>query len=179
MEAAVNNLEEAPKLMPGNVRYGGQNPPHPTPTRAMSLDSLHDKNANLDSKAHEYIPSRITRTTPKINEAAMQFVKTGPAVLYKSATEQIKKAEAVKAMRQHLIAEEADWQEVGISMWSSLFTNQGLLQGVPLGLPHGFFPLVVSVGAFMTCLMVESSQGILWNIFSKHNNSFSSVSKKS
>ncbi|XP_042203998.1 protein clarinet-like isoform X10 [Homarus americanus] len=105
--------------MPGNVRYGGQNPPHPTPTRAMSLDSLHDKNANLDSKAHEYIPSRITRTTPKINEAAMQFVKTGPAVLYKSATEQIKKAEAVKAMRQHLIAEEADWQEQPSSSSSS------------------------------------------------------------
>ncbi|XP_042203954.1 protein piccolo-like isoform X3 [Homarus americanus] len=104
--------------MPGNVRYGGQNPPHPTPTRAMSLDSLHDKNANLDSKAHEYIPSRITRTTPKINEAAMQFVKTGPAVLYKSATEQIKKAEAVKAMRQHLIAEEADWQE-NLDKWKS------------------------------------------------------------
>ncbi|XP_053633695.1 uncharacterized protein [Cherax quadricarinatus] len=118
--------------MPGNLRYGGQNSARPVPKRAMSLDSLHDKNASLDLKVHEYIPSRITRTSPKINESAMQFVKiqpnpshlfqrskTGPAVLYKSATEQIKKAEAVKAMRQHLIDEEADWQAQPSSSSSS------------------------------------------------------------
>ncbi|KAK8746332.1 hypothetical protein OTU49_017364 [Cherax quadricarinatus] len=104
--------------MPGNLRYGGQNSARPVPKRAMSLDSLHDKNASLDLKVHEYIPSRITRTSPKINESAMQFVKTGPAVLYKSATEQIKKAEAVKAMRQHLIDEEADWQ-ANLDKWKS------------------------------------------------------------
>ncbi|XP_071547507.1 uncharacterized protein smash isoform X4 [Panulirus ornatus] len=109
--------------MPGNVRYGGlsgsQKPPHPTPTRTVSLDSLHDRNASFDPKIQDYIPSRITRTTPKINDAAMQFVKTGPAVLYKSATEQIKKAEAVKAMRQHLINEEAEWQAQPSSSSSS------------------------------------------------------------
>ncbi|XP_045598025.1 uncharacterized protein [Procambarus clarkii] len=104
--------------MPGNLRFGGQSG-HPPPTRAMSLDSLHDKNASLDLKVREYLPSRITRTSPKINEAAMQFVKTGPAGLYKSATEQIKKAEAVKAMRQHLIDEEADWQAQPSSSSSS------------------------------------------------------------
>lgn len=95
--------------MPGNVRYasyGGSN--NSAPSRTKSLDCLSDKSGE---KPNEYIPSRITRMAPKANEAAMQFVKTGPANLYKSATEQIKKTEAVKAMRKHLIAEEEEWQE--------------------------------------------------------------------
>ncbi|XP_069991405.1 LIM and calponin homology domains-containing protein 1 isoform X24 [Penaeus vannamei] len=111
--------------MPGNVRNTGQNDSHRTPitsaARTKSLDCLADKS----DKTSEYVPSRITRTQPKIKADAMQFVKppsnfahnrwqrsqTGPAGLYKSATEQIKKAEAVKAMRKHLIAEEEDWQQ--------------------------------------------------------------------
>lgn len=59
--------------------------------------------------------------------------QTGPAGLYKSATEQIKKAEAVKAMRKHLIAEEEDWQQVRVSR----------LESPPLGfssLPSGLYP---------------------------------------
>ncbi|XP_064109082.1 titin-like isoform X1 [Macrobrachium nipponense] len=94
--------------MPGNVRYAsyGANNSN-APSRTKSLDCLADKN----DKTNEYIPSRITRMAPKANETAMQFVKTGPANLYKTATEQIKKAEAVKAMRKHLIAEEEEWQE--------------------------------------------------------------------
>ncbi|XP_037786185.1 eukaryotic translation initiation factor 4 gamma 1-like isoform X8 [Penaeus monodon] len=111
--------------MPGNVRNSGQNESHRPPitsaSRTKSLDCLADKS----DKTSEYVPSRITRTQPKIKTDAMQFVKppsnfahnrwqrsqTGPAGLYKSATEQIKKAEAVKAMRKHLIAEEEDWQQ--------------------------------------------------------------------
>lgn len=104
--------------MPGNVRGvgggGSQKPPHATPTRAMSLDSLQIKNApcqNVDQKIQEYIPTRTTKATPKINHAAMQFVKTGPATLYKSAQEQIKKAEEVKELRKTMVNEETEWQE--------------------------------------------------------------------
>ncbi|XP_069991379.1 titin homolog isoform X6 [Penaeus vannamei] len=104
--------------MPGNVRNTGQNDSHRTPitsaARTKSLDCLADKS----DKTSEYVPSRITRTQPKIKADAMQFVKTGPAGLYKSATEQIKKAEAVKAMRKHLIAEEEDWQQ-NLDKWKS------------------------------------------------------------
>ncbi|XP_068202528.1 LIM and calponin homology domains-containing protein 1-like isoform X4 [Palaemon carinicauda] len=96
--------------MPGNVRYAsyGANNAN-APARTKSLDCLSDK--NVGDKPNEYVPARISRMAPKANEAAMQFVKTGPANLYKTATEQIKKAEAVKAMRKHLIAEEEEWQE--------------------------------------------------------------------
>ncbi|XP_063862920.1 uncharacterized protein LOC135102093 isoform X11 [Scylla paramamosain] len=117
--------------MPGNVRGvgggGSQKPPHATPTRAMSLDSLQIKNVscqNVDQKIQEYIPTRTTKATPKINHAAMQFVKispkhspiyqqfqTGPATLYKSAQEQIKKAEEVKELRKTMVNEETEWQE--------------------------------------------------------------------
>ncbi|XP_037786202.1 eukaryotic translation initiation factor 4 gamma 1-like isoform X24 [Penaeus monodon] len=104
--------------MPGNVRNSGQNESHRPPitsaSRTKSLDCLADKS----DKTSEYVPSRITRTQPKIKTDAMQFVKTGPAGLYKSATEQIKKAEAVKAMRKHLIAEEEDWQQ-NLDKWKS------------------------------------------------------------
>ncbi|XP_037786201.1 eukaryotic translation initiation factor 4 gamma 1-like isoform X23 [Penaeus monodon] len=104
--------------MPGNVRNSGQNESHRPPitsaSRTKSLDCLADKS----DKTSEYVPSRITRTQPKIKTDAMQFVKTGPAGLYKSATEQIKKAEAVKAMRKHLIAEEEDWQQPSSSSQS-------------------------------------------------------------
>ncbi|XP_063610895.1 midasin-like isoform X2 [Penaeus indicus] len=118
--------------MPGNVRNTGQTDSHRPPitaaSRTKSLDCLADKS----DKTSEYVPSRITRTQPKIKTDAMQFVKppsnfahnrwqrsqTGPAGLYKSATEQIKKAEAVKAMRKHLIAEEEDWQQPSSSSQS-------------------------------------------------------------
>lgn len=101
--------------MPGNVRYAsyGANNSN-APSRTKSLDCLADKSDKTD----EYVPSRITRMAPKANETAMQFVKTGPANLYKTATEQIKKAEAVKAMRKHLIAEEEEWQE-NLDKWKS------------------------------------------------------------
>lgn len=41
------------------------------------------------------------------------MLQTGPAGLYKSATEQIKKAEEVKELRKTMVNEEVEWQEVG------------------------------------------------------------------
>ncbi|KAK4318828.1 hypothetical protein Pmani_010194 [Petrolisthes manimaculis] len=96
--------------MPGNLRYGGvsQKPP----SRTMSLDSLHDRKAvSLDNKVQQYLTTRVSKTTPKANEAAMQFVKVGPAGLYKNAMVQLKTAEAVKEMRKEMEEEVVDWRE--------------------------------------------------------------------
>ncbi|XP_050737657.1 uncharacterized protein LOC127009022 isoform X4 [Eriocheir sinensis] len=118
-------------MMPANVRPGGsaasQKPPHAVPTRAMSLDSLHEKKStvNLDQKIQEYLPTRVSRAVPKINHAAMQFVKTGPAGLYKSAAEQLKKAEEVKELRKTMVNEETEWQEQPSSSSSKGALDEG------------------------------------------------------
>lgn len=112
--------------MPGNVRAGGpagsQKSPHASPTRTMSLDSLNDKNGsnNLDQKIMEYLPTRTARAVPKPNQSAMQFVKCGPATLYKSANEQIKKAEEVKELRKTMVTDETEWQAPSSSNKSEL-----------------------------------------------------------
>ncbi|KAK7085965.1 hypothetical protein SK128_023033, partial [Halocaridina rubra] len=109
----INDDLRSKAKMPGNVQYASYSGNNNAPARAKSLDCLADK-----TPTDEYIPSRISRMTPRANDAAMQFVKTGPAKLYKTATEQIKKSEAVKAMRKHLIAEEEEWQQ-NLDKWKS------------------------------------------------------------
>ncbi|CAL4060062.1 unnamed protein product, partial [Meganyctiphanes norvegica] len=111
--------------MPGNIRYsqgtynGSQStyngdPGKTLPSRSMSVDSLSDS-----KMSQEYVPSRISRLGPKVNtSAAMQFVKAGPAGLYKTANEQIKKADTVKALRKQMTVEEEDWQQ-NLDKWKS------------------------------------------------------------
>ncbi|KAF2345034.1 hypothetical protein FHG87_024210 [Trinorchestia longiramus] len=83
----------------------------PHPLRTVSMDSL--PTASVSEKV-EHIPTRTVGAAPKANAKAMMFVKTGPAVLYRTAAEQMKKAEAVKEMRRLAVREEEEpeWQQV-------------------------------------------------------------------
>lgn len=60
----------------------------------------------------EYIPTRSTKTAPKVAYNPMQFVKTGPTKLAKTAQEQLKKAEEVKKVRETKKDDAEDWQSV-------------------------------------------------------------------
>lgn len=61
----------------------------------------------------EYIPTRITKVTaPKPAANPLQFIKVGPASLYKSAQEQLKKAEEIKKVTKEVRDEAEDWQSV-------------------------------------------------------------------
>ncbi|XP_076029694.1 uncharacterized protein LOC143018276 isoform X15 [Oratosquilla oratoria] len=92
------------QVSPPSSNYGGST--SSGPTRSNSIDSL----PTNDKQVADYIPMRLTRPSPKTNVNAMQFVKVGPAVLHKTASEQLKKVEATKAMRKQIITEEEDWQ---------------------------------------------------------------------
>jgi F-box protein 20 len=61
----------------------------------------------------EYIPTRITKVTaPKPAANPLQFIKVGPASLYKSAQEQLKKVEEIKKVTKEVRDEAEDWQSV-------------------------------------------------------------------
>lgn len=60
----------------------------------------------------EYIPTRSTKAAPKVAYNPMQFVKTGPTKLAKTAQEQLKKAEEVKKVRETKKDDAEDWQSV-------------------------------------------------------------------
>lgn len=63
----------------------------------------------------EYIPTRSTKTAPKVAYNPMQFVKTGPTKLALTAQEQLKKAEEVKKVREKKRDDAEDWQSVTLS----------------------------------------------------------------
>ena len=61
----------------------------------------------------EYIPTRSTKTAPKVAYNPMQFVKTGPTKLAATAQEQLKKVEEIKKVQKEKKRDEAeDWQSV-------------------------------------------------------------------
>ena len=61
----------------------------------------------------EYIPTRITKVAaPKPAANPLQFIKVGPASLYKSAQEQLKKVEEIKKVTKEVRDEAEDWQSV-------------------------------------------------------------------
>ncbi|XP_046450293.1 uncharacterized protein LOC124198484 isoform X3 [Daphnia pulex] len=66
----------------------------------------------------EYIPTRSTKTAPKVAYNPMQFVKTGPTKLAKTAQEQLKKAEEVKKVRETKKDDAEDWQS-NLEGWKS------------------------------------------------------------
>ncbi|XP_018014918.1 uncharacterized protein LOC108671835 isoform X2 [Hyalella azteca] len=80
------------------------------PHRTTSMDSL-PTSAMVEKVEH--IPTRTVGAAPRPNAKAMMFVKTGPAQLYLSATEQMKKAQTIKEMRRQVVKEddEPDWQQ--------------------------------------------------------------------
>jgi F-box protein 20 len=66
----------------------------------------------LSHENAEYIPKRIAKVSAaKPAENPLQFIKVGPASLYKSAQEQLKKAEEIKKVTKER-DEEEDWQSV-------------------------------------------------------------------
>jgi len=67
-----------------------------------------------DFGSSEYIPTRSTKTAPKVAYNPMQFVKTGPTKLAQTAQEQLKKAEEVKKIRETKKDDQEDWQSVRV-----------------------------------------------------------------
>lgn len=68
-----------------------------------------------DFGSSEYIPTRSTKTAPKVAYNPMQFVKTGPTKLAMTAQEQLKKVEEVKKIREKKKDDAEDWQSVNQS----------------------------------------------------------------
>ena len=67
----------------------------------------------LSQENMEYIPTRITKVAaPKPAANPLQFIKVGPASLYKSAQEQLKKVEEIKKVTKEVRDEAEDWQSV-------------------------------------------------------------------
>ena len=67
----------------------------------------------LSQENTEYIPTRITKVAaPKPAANPLQFIKVGPASLYKSAQEQLKKVEEIKKVTKEVQDEAEDWQSV-------------------------------------------------------------------
>ena len=67
----------------------------------------------LSQENIEYIPTRITKAAaPKPAANPLQFIKVGPASLYKSAQEQLKKVEEIKKVKKEDRDEPEDWQSV-------------------------------------------------------------------
>jgi F-box protein 20 len=67
----------------------------------------------LSQESTEYIPTRITKVAaPKPAANPLQFIKVGPASLYKSAQEQLKKVEEIKKVTKEVRDEAEDWQSV-------------------------------------------------------------------
>jgi hypothetical protein len=67
----------------------------------------------LSQENTEYIPTRITKVAaPKPAANPLQFIKVGPASLYKSAQEQLKKVEEIKKVTKEVRDEAEDWQSV-------------------------------------------------------------------
>ena len=75
-----------------------------------------------DFGSSEYIPTRSTKTAPKVAYNPMQFVKTGPTKLATTAQQQLKKAEEVKKIREKKKDESEDWQSV-ITRFETIFKN--------------------------------------------------------
>jgi hypothetical protein len=53
-------------------------------------------------------------TAPKPAANPLQFIKVGPASLYKSAQEQLKKVEEIKKVTKEVRDEAEDWQSVSV-----------------------------------------------------------------
>lgn len=53
-------------------------------------------------------------TAPKPAANPLQFIKVGPASLYKSAQAQLKKAEEIKKVTKEVRDEAEDWQSVSV-----------------------------------------------------------------
>ena len=67
----------------------------------------------LSQENAEYIPTRTAKVAaPKPAANPLQFIKVGPASLYKSAQEQLKKVEEIKKVTKEDRDEPADWQSV-------------------------------------------------------------------
>jgi len=82
-------------------------------TRASSLLYYVAFAFQLSQENTEYIPTRITKVTaPKPAANPLQFIKVGPASLYKSAQEQLKKVEEIKKVTKEDRDEPEDWQSV-------------------------------------------------------------------
>nr|CAD7397661.1 unnamed protein product [Timema cristinae] len=87
---------------------------------SSSDTSLPDTNLRqLSSESVEHIPTRtatVSASKPAANP--LQFIKVGPANLYKAAQEQIKKVEEVKKLKEEVRNEEEDWQS-NLDNWKS------------------------------------------------------------
>lgn len=78
-----------------------------------------------DFGSTEYIPTRSTKTAPKVAYNPMQFVKTGPTPLVKTAQEQLKLAEEVKKVREKKKDDAEEWQSVRtLPRFLSLFDDE-------------------------------------------------------
>nr|CAD7433359.1 unnamed protein product [Timema monikensis] len=74
---------------------------------------------SLSSESIEHIPTRTaTMSASKPAANPLQFIKVGPANLYKAAQEQIKKVEEVKKLKEEVRNEEEDWQS-NLDNWKS------------------------------------------------------------
>jgi Domain of unknown function (DUF4757) len=93
--------------------------------RSESSDSLDNQSTSSGTGRHlqdfgstEFIPTRSSKTAPKVAYNPMQFVKTGPAKLCLSAQEQLKKAEEIKKVREKKKDDVEDWQ-MNLEGWKS------------------------------------------------------------
>uniref|UniRef100_A0A8D8QK47 Arylphorin n=1 Tax=Cacopsylla melanoneura TaxID=428564 RepID=A0A8D8QK47_9HEMI len=77
----------------------------------QSMDEVKsDLSHNFNQEHAELIPTRSTKIpTSKPPTNPLQFVKVGPAALYKTANDQIKKVEVVKKVKEE-VKETTDWQ---------------------------------------------------------------------
>ncbi|XP_069698666.1 uncharacterized protein smash isoform X2 [Periplaneta americana] len=115
--------------MPGSMRRFSGTLEHPTPRRdAMDRRHSNASDTSLPDTGHvrqlsqeniEYIPTRITKVAaPKPAANPLQFIKVGPASLYKSAQEQLKKVEEIKKVTKEVRDEAEDWQS-NLDNWKS------------------------------------------------------------
>ncbi|XP_023709500.1 uncharacterized protein LOC111865553 isoform X4 [Cryptotermes secundus] len=115
--------------MPGSMRrFSGtmENPPlrrdatdrrHSNASDTSLPDTSHIRQVSQENT--EYIPTRITKVTaPKPAANPLQFIKVGPASLYKSAQEQLKKVEEIKKVTKEVRDEAEDWQS-NLDNWKS------------------------------------------------------------
>jgi len=115
--------------MPGSMRRFSETQENPPPRRDAT-DRLHSTASDaslpdtslarqLSQESAEYIPTRITKVAaPKPAANPLQFIKVGPASLYKSAQEQLKKVEEIKKVTKEDRDEPEEWQS-NLDNWKS------------------------------------------------------------
>ncbi|KAK2712809.1 hypothetical protein QYM36_011487, partial [Artemia franciscana] len=99
------------RISTSEVRWGIRSPNFERSGSSESLDDRGSICSNYSRHDGEFIPTRTTVVSAKTPSNPMQFVKSGPAKLFVTAQEQLKKAEELRKAKMVVKEEDEDWQK--------------------------------------------------------------------